>query len=260
MHEWISFRIDYSIRHLETLYSVLRWYWDNMFMFHLVGLLQKWTNVSEDGWGDWSDCVGREGDDSIGRVSLELTSSEVPYFIISFLKCKVYIHVEKYVSTCSKSNWNSLKGIFKLFINVFDPELWLSLTFCLWCILRFTARITELIKVLDDISQGHYERTMVSDQNGGQYRALCHKSEVRTGVLICIVWWLYLICCIGDISLGKEKTSSNLKPGDGKIIIQDHIIRFVLQYQLDEMYPQRQQSVCYIGFTIFFFPGLIKCH
>lgn len=55
----------------------------------------------------------------------------------------------------------------------------------------FTARITELIKVLDDISQGHYERTMVSDQNGG-----------------------------------KEKTSSNLKPGDGKIIIQDHIIRF----------------------------------
>lgn len=112
MHEWISFRIDYSIRHLETLYSVLRWYWDNMFMFHLVGLLQKWTNVSEDGWGDWSDCVGREGDDSIGRVSLELTSSEVPYFIISFLKCKVYIHVEKYVSTCSKSNWNSLKGIF----------------------------------------------------------------------------------------------------------------------------------------------------
>lgn len=32
----------------------------------------------------------------------------------------------------------------------------------------FTARITELIKVLDDISQGHYERTMVSDQNGGK--------------------------------------------------------------------------------------------
>lgn len=52
--------------------------------------------------------------------------------------------------------------------------------------------------------------------------------------------------------LGKEKTSSNLKPGDGKIIIQDHIIRFVLQYQMDEMYSQRQLIVCYIGLTIFF--------
>lgn len=60
------------------------------------------------------------------------------------------------------------------------------------------------------------------------------------------------------MSLGKEKTSSNLKPGDGKIIIQDHIIRFVLQYQLDEMYPQRQQSVCYIGFTILFFSRFDK--
>nr|XP_022318983.1 ATP-binding cassette sub-family D member 3-like [Crassostrea virginica] len=54
----------------------------------------------------------------------------------------------------------------------------------------FTARITELIKVLDDISRGHYERTMVSDQNG------------------------------------KDKVTNNLKPGDGKIIIQDHIIKF----------------------------------
>ncbi|XP_048761337.1 ATP-binding cassette sub-family D member 3-like [Ostrea edulis] len=55
----------------------------------------------------------------------------------------------------------------------------------------FTARITELIKVLDDINRGHYERTMVSDQNGG-----------------------------------KDKVSNNLKPGEGKIIIKDHIIRF----------------------------------
>ncbi|XP_062581521.1 ATP-binding cassette sub-family D member 3-like isoform X2 [Saccostrea cucullata] len=55
----------------------------------------------------------------------------------------------------------------------------------------FTARITELIKVLDDISRGHYERTMVSDQSGG-----------------------------------KEKVSSNFKPGDGKIVIKDYIIKF----------------------------------
>lgn len=64
-------------------------------------------NVSEDGWGDWSDCVGREGDDSIGRVSLEFILLEVLYFIMFFLKCKVYIYVEKYVSICIKLNWNS---------------------------------------------------------------------------------------------------------------------------------------------------------
>lgn len=39
MYEWISFRIDYSIRYFEILYSVFRWYWDNMFMFYFVGLL-----------------------------------------------------------------------------------------------------------------------------------------------------------------------------------------------------------------------------
>ncbi|KAK3609748.1 hypothetical protein CHS0354_029196 [Potamilus streckersoni] len=55
----------------------------------------------------------------------------------------------------------------------------------------FTARITELLQVLDDISRGHYVRTMVSEQN-------------------------------------KESSSSHLefKPGSGKIVIQDHIIRF----------------------------------
>ncbi|ESO88146.1 hypothetical protein LOTGIDRAFT_206931 [Lottia gigantea] len=55
----------------------------------------------------------------------------------------------------------------------------------------FTARVTQLIRVLDDLNKGHYERTMVSDKNnltGGNHVAL--------------------------------------KPGSGKIIVQDHLIKF----------------------------------
>lgn len=29
----------------------------------------------------------------------------------------------------------------------------------------FTARVTEIMRVLKDLNQGHYERTMVSDSN-----------------------------------------------------------------------------------------------
>jgi len=38
--------------------------------------------------------------------------------------------------------------------------------FCTSCTLlfRFTARVTEFLKVLDDINSGHYERTMVNGQ------------------------------------------------------------------------------------------------
>ena len=56
---------------------------------------------------------------------------------------------------------------------------------------RFTARITELIKVLEDLNSGKYERTMVSDAN--------HKVS--------------------------DKNSVEFKPGSGKLVIQDHIIR-----------------------------------
>ncbi|CAC5401138.1 ABCD3 [Mytilus coruscus] len=54
----------------------------------------------------------------------------------------------------------------------------------------FTARITQLNTVLDDLNKGHYERTMVSDQNG------------------------------------QKKNNKVFKAGSGKIIPQDHIIRF----------------------------------
>ncbi|XP_052104399.1 ATP-binding cassette sub-family D member 3-like isoform X2 [Mytilus californianus] len=54
----------------------------------------------------------------------------------------------------------------------------------------FTARITQLNTVLDDLNKGHYERTMVSDQSG------------------------------------QKKNNKVFKPGSGKIIPQDHIIRF----------------------------------
>lgn len=35
-------------------------------------------------------------------------------------------------------------------------------------ICRFTARVTELMKVLEDLNRGHYERTMVSEQPNGE--------------------------------------------------------------------------------------------
>ncbi|PVD23572.1 hypothetical protein C0Q70_16844 [Pomacea canaliculata] len=56
----------------------------------------------------------------------------------------------------------------------------------------FTARVTELIKVLDDMNSGLYERTMVT----------------------------------ANVQKGGEKSSVQLKPGNGKIIVKDHIIRF----------------------------------
>lgn len=69
----------------------------------------------------------------------------------------------------------------------------------------------------------------------------CHKLEIRTRVLK--VLFCEFIQFVVLVILGKEKTSSNLKPGDGKIIIQDHIIRFALQYQFDEMYSLTQHCV-----------------
>ncbi|XP_041357147.1 ATP-binding cassette sub-family D member 3-like [Gigantopelta aegis] len=56
----------------------------------------------------------------------------------------------------------------------------------------FTARVTELIKVLNDINSGRYERTMVSN---------------------------------GHLKSSQEKNRV-LKPGSGKIVIKDHIIKF----------------------------------
>jgi len=57
----------------------------------------------------------------------------------------------------------------------------------------FTARVTEFLKVLDDINSGHYKRTMVNGQ--------AEKENDK-------------------IDNGK------LKPGSGKIITKDHIIKF----------------------------------
>ncbi|CAL1538009.1 unnamed protein product [Lymnaea stagnalis] len=58
----------------------------------------------------------------------------------------------------------------------------------------FTARVTDLMKVLDDLNTGRYERTMVSTDNG---RGSSNNLKALT-----------------------------LKPGNGKIIIKDHIIKF----------------------------------
>ncbi|XP_075235761.1 ATP binding cassette subfamily D member Pmp70 [Lycorma delicatula] len=66
----------------------------------------------------------------------------------------------------------------------------------------FTARVTEIITVLKDINQGHYQRTMVNKpiENG--------KSSTENG------------------EAGKSQISLPLIPGAGKIVFQDNIIRF----------------------------------
>ncbi|GFS03515.1 ATP-binding cassette sub-family D member 3 [Elysia marginata] len=58
----------------------------------------------------------------------------------------------------------------------------------------FTARVTDLLKVLDDLNGGRYERTMVSSDSGRN-----SSTNLR---------------------------SMALKPGSGNVIIQDHIIKF----------------------------------
>ncbi|XP_033730778.1 ATP-binding cassette sub-family D member 3-like, partial [Pecten maximus] len=55
----------------------------------------------------------------------------------------------------------------------------------------FTSRITELMRVLDDLNKGRYERTMVSDQNNS-----------------------------------KDEKTQTYKAGSGKIVNQDHLIKF----------------------------------
>ncbi|RUS76888.1 hypothetical protein EGW08_015357 [Elysia chlorotica] len=58
----------------------------------------------------------------------------------------------------------------------------------------FTARVTDLLKVLDDLNGGRYERTMVSGDSGR--------------------------------NSSTNLKSMALKPGSGNVIIQDHIIKF----------------------------------
>ncbi|XP_076463312.1 ATP-binding cassette sub-family D member 3-like [Babylonia areolata] len=58
----------------------------------------------------------------------------------------------------------------------------------------FTARVTELMKVLEDLNNGRYERTMVTTSNGPR----------KDGA----------------------ESSMKLKPGNGRLIFRDHIIKF----------------------------------
>ncbi|XP_034248545.1 ATP-binding cassette sub-family D member 3 [Thrips palmi] len=59
----------------------------------------------------------------------------------------------------------------------------------------FTARVTELMSVLKDVNEGHYQRTMVGKENG-------EKAPLENGPV------------------------TNLIPGSGRMIFQDNIIRF----------------------------------
>ena len=68
---------------------------------------------------------------------------------------------------CVFGGWGGVKG----FINC----LWQLVGLCVCD--RFTARVTELIKVLEDLNNGRYERTMVTS-NGPR-----GESRLRTGLL-----------------------------------------------------------------------------
>ena len=59
----------------------------------------------------------------------------------------------------------------------------------------FTARVTELMNVLNDVNEGRYQRTMVTKEDGG-------KSPQENGVVQALI------------------------PGSGRMIFQDNIIRF----------------------------------
>ena len=62
----------------------------------------------------------------------------------------------------------------------------------------FTSRVTELINVTDELNRGKYQRTMV-------HRAVSTPSLN---------------------SLGEDPVLAALKPGSGKIVLEDHIIKF----------------------------------
>jgi len=61
---------------------------------------------------------------------------------------------------------------------------------------RFTARITELMQVLNDLNKGRYQRTMVSDG-----------------------------------SRDSRSKPTSLKPGSGRVRHLDHVIKWELSYQ-----------------------------
>ncbi|PSN54737.1 ATP-binding cassette sub-family D member 3 [Blattella germanica] len=65
----------------------------------------------------------------------------------------------------------------------------------------FTARVTELMKVLVDLNQGHYVRTMVTNSNSNE-------NHLEDGLS------------------NSKKPTMPLIPGSGRIIFQDNIIRF----------------------------------
>lgn len=59
----------------------------------------------------------------------------------------------------------------------------------------FTARVTELMSVLKDVNEGHYQRTMVGKENG-------EKQAIENGPTTALI------------------------PGSGRIIFQDNVICF----------------------------------
>ncbi|XP_066994225.2 ATP-binding cassette sub-family D member 3 isoform X2 [Anabrus simplex] len=68
----------------------------------------------------------------------------------------------------------------------------------------FTQRVTEIIKVLQDLNQGHYERTMVTDNKGNASDGPTENGLIKS----------------------KKGLPLSLIPGSGRIIFQDNIIRF----------------------------------
>lgn len=79
---------------------------------------------------------------------------------------------------------------------------------------RFTARITELMKVLKELNAGRYERTMVTQQDKGP-----EKCSLAQASMFCLL----TNCSYFHCSEAVDKLV--LVPGSGRIINRDNIIK-----------------------------------
>lgn len=101
-------------------------------------------------------------------------------------------------------------------------EIWINLS----VLHRFTARITELMKVLKELHSGKYERTMVTQREKGtqdfllQQRIVLFSGNWSYTAKQLNAYLLYFVLAESDIT---EKFS--LVPGSGEIIHQDNVIK-----------------------------------
>uniref|UniRef100_A0A914H5Y9 ABC transporter domain-containing protein n=1 Tax=Globodera rostochiensis TaxID=31243 RepID=A0A914H5Y9_GLORO len=102
----------------------------------------------------------------------------------------------------------------------------------------FTARVDQLMSVLDDLEQGNYKRTMVgTEQNGGTKQLAANGSGDGAQTLAIGNDATAFLSAEEDATLaqaakadddadGALSQSSTFRPGTGHILVQDNLIRF----------------------------------